>query len=469
MPDAITPVGTLIKPPDPNQSINTMTGILGLRQARQNLETGQYNQQTAQANAQMTQQDAQQRSAAGSFFRNFDIAKHHGDDGTLDLDSALTSPEFKATGDSAPEIAKSLLGIKNSQLAAKTSLAALNGTLRDQFSQQVAGLAQDPDVKSGNQTGRGKVLDAIDQFGKVGGPDAQRVAGIYGQVLQNTPPGKMGQALQNLQLQARSAGEQLPQAGTRDTGAEVVSGSTAPGSGEFTPAGPPVKKKLGPSEELPYVRKRAGAGAEGAQGATNDEALYNEIVQKGTKAAQLKSLTQDIRSLSSEVQTGEYSKGMADKWSALKQTFGFRPDDNSFETKRQILSKMAAQLKTQSEGGASTDSERAGISAALPDPDHMSPAAVSQAARYVGALADTQAARARFANQHRQVNGGTSTGIRESDSAFMQNADPKVFEYQSIPPGKERQDYLKQHFKSKDEVKAFLDKQQAMRGYGAIQ
>jgi hypothetical protein len=469
MPDGIPAVAAQVRAPDPNAGLTSYSNILGIQQQRQALQTGQYTQQSAQANAQMTQQDASQRQAAGSFFKNFDIAKHHGDDGTLDLDSALTSPEFKATGDSAPEIAKSLLAIKNSQLAAKTSLAGLNGTLRDQFSSQVAGLAQDPDVKAGNQTGRGKVLDAISQFGQVGGPDAQRVAGIYGQVLQNTPPEKMSRALQNLQLQARSAGEQLPQTATRDTGAETVSGTVAPGSGEFTAAGPPVKKTLAPTEQLPYRRAAAAAGTEGAQGAANDEALYNDIVQKGTKAAQLKSLTQDIRGLSNEVQTGEYSKGMADKWSALKQTFGFRPDDNSFETKRQILSKMAAQLKTQSESGASTDSERAGITAALPDPDHMSPAAVSQAARYVGALADTQAARARFANQHRQVNGGASTGIRESDSAFMQNADPKVFEYQSIPPGKERQEYLKQHFKSKEEVKSFLDKQQAMRGYGAIQ
>ena len=34
MPDGIQPVGALIKPQDPSQGINTMTGILGLRQAR---------------------------------------------------------------------------------------------------------------------------------------------------------------------------------------------------------------------------------------------------------------------------------------------------------------------------------------------------------------------------------------------------------------------------------------------------
>lgn len=238
MPDGIQPVGAMIQPPDPNRGISTLSGILGLRQQQQQLQTGQYNQQTAQATAQMTQQDAQNRAAAGSFFKSFDIAKHHGDDGTLDLDSALTSPEFKATGDSAPEIAKSLLAIKNSQLAAKTSLAGLNKELRSQFSSQVAGLAQDPDVKEGNQTGRGKVLDAITQFGQAGGPDAQRVAGVYSRVLQNTPPEKMGQALQNLQLQAKSAGEQLPTPTVINTGTQQIPGAVAPGTGAVTPAGP---------------------------------------------------------------------------------------------------------------------------------------------------------------------------------------------------------------------------------------
>lgn len=469
MPDAIQPVGAQIKAPDPMAGINSYSGILGLRQQQQALQTGQYQQQSAQATAQVNQQDAAQRGAAGSFFKSFDIAKHHGDDGTLDLDSALTSPEFKATGDAAPDIAKSLLAIKNSQLDAKSKLAGLNSDLRNQFSSQVAGLAQDPDVKDGNQTGRGKVLDAINQFGKVGGADAQRVAGIYGQVLQNTPPERMSQALQNLQLQAKSAGEQLPQAATRETGAETVSGTVAPGTGAFQPAGAGVKKTLGPSEQLSYVRSRGAASTEGTQGASNDEALYNDIVQKGTKAASLKALTQDVRNLAGEVQTGQYSKAFSDRWSAIKQTFGVRPDDNSFETKRQILSKMAAQLRTQSEAGASTDAERNGIASALPDPEHMGPAAVDQAARYVGALADSNAARARFANQHRQVNGGASTGIRAADSAFMQNADPRVFEYQGIPAGQQRQDYLRQHFKSKEEVQAFLDKQQALKKYGAIQ
>jgi hypothetical protein len=265
---------------------------------------------------------------------------------------------------------------------------------------------------------------------------------------------------------------QAPTTGTVDTGGTIQPTSVAsrfgPTPGAMTPEGPPIRKTLAPTEQLPYVRSRAAAGTEGQAGAANDEALYNEITQKATKATALKALTQDIRALSGEVQTGQYSKELADKWSMLKQTFGFKPDDDSFETKRQILGKMAAQLRTQSEAGASTDSEREGIKSALPDPEHMNPAAVGQAARYVGSLADIQAERGQLAIQHRNVSGGKSTGLREADTSFMQHADPRVFEYQSIPAGPERQAYLKQHFKSKDDLKAFLDKQQALKAYGAV-
>lgn len=379
MPDMITPVGAMIKPPDPSQAINTMSGILGLQQQRQALQTGQYQQQSAQATAQMTQQDAANRQAAGSFFKNFDIAKHHGDDGTLDLDSALTSPEFKATGDASPEIAKSLLGIKNSQLAAKTSLAGLNGALRDQFSSQVAGLSQDPDVKSGNQTGRGKVLDAIDQFGKVGGPDALRVAGIYGQVLQNTPPGKMSQALQNLQLQAKSAGEQLPQPTTRDTGAEVVSGATAPGSGAFTPAGAPIEKKfapqviespttggkyrLTPGGQAVPITAAAGAGQTpfqnpGYQGQQNDVAANQTEVRSvrtaGDQAPLAANINQQILRLSKDSKTGPGSDAWQHVVGAVGAPFGLSPTA-SYQEVGKFLEKNAI-ANMQSMGGPPSDS-----------------------------------------------------------------------------------------------------------------
>ena len=56
-----TPAAAGILPPNPNQGLQTIAGILGIRQAQQNLQTGQFTQQKEQAEAQQQQQSMQER------------------------------------------------------------------------------------------------------------------------------------------------------------------------------------------------------------------------------------------------------------------------------------------------------------------------------------------------------------------------------------------------------------------------
>lgn len=243
----IQPVGAQIQPVDPNKGLSQLSSILGIRQAQQNLQTGAINQQNAQALLQQHQQDTQQRQAAANFFQNYDVASHVDDDGTLDLNQALTNPGLKATGDAYPAIAQQLIGMKNAQLDAKTKLAGLNGTLRQQFYDNIGGLSNDPDVKAGNAQGTGKVLDAIDEFSKSGGDDAARVASVYKPLVQNLMAGgktdKLPQMLSNWQLQALDAAKQREQTygtpTTVDTGGKIVPGVQAPAAagGGITPSG----------------------------------------------------------------------------------------------------------------------------------------------------------------------------------------------------------------------------------------
>jgi hypothetical protein len=51
-------------------------------------------------------------------------------------------------------------------------------------------------------------------------------------------------------LQAKSAGEQLPQATTIDNNATIQPGSVAPGTGAITPSGPPIVKQLPPGAQV---------------------------------------------------------------------------------------------------------------------------------------------------------------------------------------------------------------------------
>lgn len=248
----IQPVGALVQPPNPNQGLSQLSSILGIRQAQQNLQTGAINQQNAQALLQQHQQDTQQRQAAAQFFQNYDVGSHVDDDGTLDLNQALTNPGLKATGDAYPAIAQQLIGMKNAQLDAKTKLAGLNGTLRQQFYDNIGGLSNDSDVKAGNAQGAGKVMDAIDEFSKSGGPDAERVASVYKPLVQNLvaggKTGKLPEMLGNWQLQALDAAKQREQTygtpTTVDTGGVIKPGVQAPAAagGGFTPAGTSIPK-----------------------------------------------------------------------------------------------------------------------------------------------------------------------------------------------------------------------------------
>jgi hypothetical protein len=472
VPDMIQPVGAMVKVPDPTQGINTMSGILGLQQQKQALTQGQ---QQIQANTMANtgtamslgeRQRVQQILSSGVDDQGNSIKD---EDGTPDPDKAMKwMPRVAPT--TYPTYLKGIQETEANKLGLKNTTADLGQKYRDQIGGMLQSGVNDPSFNSQ------KAAALLVPYGAQN-PDAAPAITHALSLLKNMDNVNSGDPKADLAkkndmlvhtIQAFKP-SQANQPSTVDTGPTIQPGSTQPLTGQFTPSGPGIQKGLSPTDQPSYKRQAAAAGTEGTAGAANDEDLYNTITQRGTQATKLKSLTQDISSLAGEVQTGQYSKAFADKWSALKQTFGFRPDDNSADTKRQILTKMAAQLKAASESGATTDSARAGIEASLPDPEHMGPAAVQQAARYVGSLADIDTARSRLAQQHRQVSGGQSTGLRAADSAFMQNADPKVFEYQNIPAGQERQNYLKQHFKSKDEVKAFLDKQQALRGYGAIQ
>jgi hypothetical protein len=225
MVDAVQPVGAMVQAPDPNKGISTISGLLGLRQQRQALQIGQ--QQLQQQQLQTAQQQGVQ-----NFFKTWDPADHMAEDGSTDLDSALQSPEFKAAGNAKPAIMQGLLDIKQKQLGAKQSLSTLNKGLLDQFGTAVGSLANDEEVqndktdpKTGLNGGRAKVNQFMQNFSQLS-PDAARVAGIYSPMIQHIPPGKLGHAVNALQLQAQSASEQQaqqnPVPGSFDTGSQIL-------------------------------------------------------------------------------------------------------------------------------------------------------------------------------------------------------------------------------------------------------
>lgn len=223
-------------------AVQLLSGVLGIKQQQQALQTGA-------AQLQQEQQTAQQRAGIAKFFNDYDLTQHVGADGTINLDDALTNPQLRAAaGDKFPEVIGQLLNVKQNQLAAKQSLVNLNDTTRKQFGDVLGGLRDDPDVVAGNDVGKQKASLALGQWAATS-PEAAKAAQIYGPALENTPPNKLRQAISNVQLQAMDAstqaGRQAP--ALQSTGARFVNvnpqaagGNVAEGGGLAAEVGPGV-------------------------------------------------------------------------------------------------------------------------------------------------------------------------------------------------------------------------------------
>lgn len=199
------------------KTLQTLSGVLGLQEQKANI-------QRAQAAAQQETQSAKQRAGIADFFNNYDFTKHVGADGTIDIDQVLMDDKLrKEAGDQYPEVIHNIIAAKQGQLQAKQSLVNLNNDLRTQLMGAVGSMRTDPDVIADNPIGREKISRIFGQFSALG-PDAARVAQIYGTQLNNLPKGQLSRAVNNFQLQgmdaSTQAGRQAPS--YADTGAALV-------------------------------------------------------------------------------------------------------------------------------------------------------------------------------------------------------------------------------------------------------
>lgn len=496
----------------PQKGIQTLSGILGLKQQQQAL-AGQA------AQVQQEQQTASQRAGIAAFMQNFDPTKHVGADGTLDLDNVLTDPKLRqAAGDKFPELIQQMVGIKSAQLQAKQQLVNLNDSTRTQFQSLIGGLRTDPDVVNDTPAGRAKVNQAMGQFAATG-PDAARIAAIYGPVTEHTPPGKLAQAVSTIQLQAMDAatqaGKQAPQylntgdkfqnvnpqaAGGNLGGSAPIAAGIAPGTNTFTdqanntwaynpqnpghailvghgggtgpstgkqpPGAPPAPSSV---PTAPPVLK-LGESQNAVQSGLDDQSVYGQIRAAANKAPVTKNILASIQTLADESKTGPGSRDLAAAETVISQVLpGFKAAGDA-ATNRQLLGKYVEQLalQTAEANGASTDSARATVAAAIPDPEHMTPEAIKKAARFIQSQTQIAQARGAVAEKYKNEHGGSTQGLQAVDSQFMQNLDPRAFDYIHLPKA-QRAQWMQDTFKGDTAAqKAFADKLSVIDHYGGF-
>lgn len=440
-----------------------------------------------------SQQSQQQRAQLAKF----DWAKLSGDDGTIDLNKIMDSGLREAAGDQFPQVLSQAVQIRQQQLAAKQTLLSLTNDQRAAFGQMMGALRSDPDVAKDTPEGRQKVVQSFAQFAQMAGPDAESVMRAYAGPIQNAPPGKLGQVVQNIQLQGTSAAQQaqlqMPQftstGGSLAQTNPLAQQGQAPQSIPLTiapgqqsqmvqdPIGNPMEQRRDPRGNIIGVTPLAGMPtfSPGERQSLEQQAESNfRNVEANRIAASLapQQLDQIDKALkiSSDVSTGggDLARSRA-KWeSAIASVlpgFDTAVDD---ATKLQMLDKYLERIAADSArvlgANAGTDAARESIARQNASTGYTRDA-VKSVLEY--AKAQTLAMSAKGDAQEAWLKKeGKITNQHEFETRWRQNYDPLIFQLQALPPGEQRKKIIDRL--SDQQAEALRRKRNELKEMGAI-
>lgn len=192
-----------VNAPDPNQGLTTLNKIMSLGQQGLAIQGQKSQNQSLAAEATKNTIDAQQAQGVNQFFSQWNPGDHHGEDGTIDLDSAHASDAYKAL----PGVARIAVDMKindmrGQQLKNKQALTSLNGEVVGQFGKLAQAAAEEKDPQ---------VRDAMLNAFAAQGPDNARILQLYRPLLGQVPPEKQPGALKTMAAQAQDVSAQQAQ------------------------------------------------------------------------------------------------------------------------------------------------------------------------------------------------------------------------------------------------------------------
>lgn len=465
-----------VKKPD---MIGRITDLLGMQR-----------QQTALRSEQQTQR---QREGLASF----DVSKIIGDDGTIDLNKIPGSGLREAAGDDYPQVLQQYATVKQQQLAAKQSLLQLGNAQRTTFGEMMGALRSDPDVARDTPEGRQKVAQAFGQYAQMYGPDVEGVLKAYAGPIQNASPGKIGQVLQNIQLQATSAENQASRQAPQytNTGSQLMQTNPyaqpgqAPGSIPLTIS--PGEQAAPATDQLGnlFVQKRDASGniigyepvsgparfGAGERQSIEQQAEANfQNVSANRIAAQLAPQQLDqinkAMEISREVNTGggDLAAKRA-KWeSAIGSIIPGMSGASDDATKLQLLDKFTERIAADSArvlgANSSTDAARESISRQNANIGYTAKA-VQHVLEYAKAQTMAMSAKGDAQEKWLKAEGNGITKQHEFETKWRQSYDPRVFQYAAMSP-EEREKFRKKL--TKEEAATIAAKTKALRELGAL-
>jgi hypothetical protein len=236
MPDMV-PVATMIKPPDPNQGLATLSSILGIRQAQQNLQTGALQQQGVAADVQQQQQKNRELQAAQQLsIQGVKGGQYTKEDGSLDR--IKLSNDIAAIGPYAQTMAGQMLSQANEVVSNQQAHQNLTVSRKKEMGDTFASLAADPQVDNT------KVIDAIEKLRQAHKDDPEYSRLLTSQIMHFPNQATPDQQRQILgRWSAAATGEPQATPNAIDTGTQIQPGAVNRFTGAQTPAGEPIDKQ----------------------------------------------------------------------------------------------------------------------------------------------------------------------------------------------------------------------------------
>lgn len=446
MPDMI-PVGNTGIPPDPMKGINTLSGIIGIQQQRQTLQTGAIQQQTAQAESQQSQQKNRELQALSQFTSGaMKDPKYQNSDGSLNVQQ-FQNDALKVAPVYGPEqIGKVTSNAKEAIETRRT----MQGLSTDQAKMISGGLMDEANDPHSTPT---SLLNRISQLRSINPTDPN-----INRMLDNF---LLGADRNNTQQTAAKAAATLggissKQPSTMDVGGAVQPGTTTafgPGQGTFAPQGAPIKKVLGPAEQTPYLASAAAAREAGAGVTSIDLERAKEVGNlQQTSSANLE-LTKQIDRLSEDINSGKVAKMISETGNYLGLS--------SINQARSQLVKDLGQVRGAVAARAGSDAKAAEILEGYPN--DTTPTQTTHAAMdYIRGTLRQNLSRGELLKQYQQQDPQSVRGFASADNILTRNTNPLMHEYMALQPA-ERAAFYKRNFGSAQEAQAFKDQVNAVQ------
>jgi hypothetical protein len=442
MADGMVPVAAMGNPIKSPDTFGQLSTILGLQQQRQALQTQALLQQQEQIKTQAAQD-------TNDFFKNFDPTQWVAPNGTTDVNGVMSKdPNYRSlSGAGKAAVTEKLQAIQGKQTENMTAMASADRETVRNFSQMMAVHAARPEVQADTPEGRTLMQTAVKDYA-LQGPEQAKIAGIYGKAFQNpelggAKPGHLGAAVAAIAAQAQTVSEQQAQSNPDDivnANQQHINRNRATGA---LSAAPGSSDAINPRGSVVAGQTKATTGL-----ADIDTERAGQISASVAPSRSIISLTQQLDDYVDQTRTGKFSKAVTDYMAAA----GLK--DPAIAA-RQLASKTAAQIRAQASVNAPSNEARETIAAGSPDPDTMGPEAVHAANELVRGNMRLNLARSANAARFQQKHGGTQ-GLHLADDQLARSADGLMYEYQSLPKGPARTEFIKRHFQSPGEAAEFI-------------